>query len=60
MSNKPPVRNVLWQAVALLALAFSTLMILFVMFLGFLGHDESREREDLRKAMQELQQTREK
>lgn len=29
-------------------------MTLFVMFLGHISHDESREREELRKAMQEL------
>ncbi len=60
MSNKPLVGNVLRQAAVIMALTFSILTIAFVMVLGFLGDDETLEREDLRKAMQELHYMRKK
>jgi len=53
--NKAKRRHVpLWQAIALWLILAGFSVAGFASLFGALSHDESHEREDIRKAMQEL------
>lgn len=55
-----PQYNPLWRAVVLLVLISAIAIGLFVMMIGAFNHDESHEQHDIRKAFEELQNSRTK
>ena len=57
MNKKQPWR-VPYREIALLLVIVSMLIGALLMFLSSFGHDGAHEREDLRKAMQELESAR--